>query len=307
MDDRSITITKACVIVILTICNLGVSQSSTEPSKDKMSRDRHRGFLPTTFCFAVYMFLLIHHGGSKCVHKTPRHLKKEGCVNHCPSADQCPEECTDCVSGFYGSDCRRSCRGNCLNGRCALLANGRAVNCTEGCVLGWRGLTCSTRCKRPCLECDRYTGDCVGQCRDGFCGPWCLQRCPYPCSKCDKSTGECLSNSSGAIDLSLKKNNMPVALRQTHGNNTRKIPTGNINMSHSSREPHQHLAMPSTSFSDRWTTSPYFPTAIAVLSAVITFIIVGFIFHRMKVAMEQKRKGDQLVNSSQTKRLILLL
>ncbi|XP_046567922.1 uncharacterized protein LOC124276338 isoform X1 [Haliotis rubra] len=97
---------------------------------------------------------------------------------------------------------------------------------------------------------------------------------------------------------------MPVALRQTHGKNKRKIHTSNINMSHSSREFHQHFVMPSTSFSDRWTTSPYFPTAIAVLAAVITFIIVGFIFHRMKVTMEQKRKGDQLVNSSQTKRLI---
>ncbi|XP_046560262.1 uncharacterized protein LOC124269297 isoform X2 [Haliotis rubra] len=67
---------------------------------------------------------------------------------------------------------------------------------------------------------------------------------------------------------------------------------------------HQLHEMPSTSLSDRWTTSPYLPTAIAVLSAVITFGIVSFIFHRMKVALEQKRKGDQLVNSSQTKRLI---
>ncbi|XP_046567903.1 multiple epidermal growth factor-like domains protein 11 isoform X2 [Haliotis rubra] len=153
---------------------------------DKMSRDRHRGVLPTTCCFAVYMFLLIHHGDST----TPRHFNKTGCV-----------------SGFYGSDCRRSCRGNCLNGRCALLANGRSVNCTEGCVLGWRGLTCSTRCKRPCLECDRYTGDCVGQCRDGFCGAGCLQRCPYQFSTCDKSC------------VTPRKPKMTDALRETHGSN----------------------------------------------------------------------------------------
>ncbi|XP_046560264.1 multiple epidermal growth factor-like domains protein 10 [Haliotis rubra] len=250
----------------------------------------------------VEMVLLSHHVDAKCVSKA-RRVVKAGCKEHCPE-NQWPEECTDCVSGFYGPDCRRSCRGNCLHGRCALLANGRAVNCTEGCVLGWRGLTCSTRCKRPCLECDRYTGDCVGQCRDGFYGPECLQRCLYPCSKCDKSTGECLSNSSDAIDLSLKKNKMPVALRQTHGNNTRKIHTSNINMSHSSREPHQHLAMPSPSSSDRWAISPYFSTAIAVLAAVITFIIVGFIFHRMKVTMEQKGKEVQVVNSTQTESLI---
>ncbi|XP_046560258.1 multiple epidermal growth factor-like domains protein 11 [Haliotis rubra] len=168
-----------------------------------MSRDRHRGVLPATFCFAVYMFLLIRHGDST----TPRHLKKEDCVNYCHSADQCPEECTDCVSGFYGSDCRWSCRGNCLNGRCALLANGQAVNCTEGCVLGWRGLTCSTSCKRPCLECDRYTGDCVGQCRDGFCGPECLQRCPYPFSTCVKSC------------VTPRKLKMTDAIGETHGSN----------------------------------------------------------------------------------------
>ncbi|XP_067677124.1 scavenger receptor class F member 1-like isoform X3 [Haliotis asinina] len=131
----------------------------------KMSRVQHNRVLPTTFSFAVYMFLLIHLG----------------------------------YSGFYGSDCRRSCWGHCFNGRCALLASGRAVNCTEGCVLGWRGLTCTTRCKRPCLKCDRNTGDCVGQCRDGFCGAGCLQRCP---------------NKSYVMPRTLK---LTHALGQTHG------------------------------------------------------------------------------------------
>ncbi|XP_067677121.1 scavenger receptor class F member 1-like isoform X2 [Haliotis asinina] len=130
-----------------------------------MSRVQHNRVLPTTFSFAVYMFLLIHLG----------------------------------YSGFYGSDCRRSCWGHCFNGRCALLASGRAVNCTEGCVLGWRGLTCTTRCKRPCLKCDRNTGDCVGQCRDGFCGAGCLQRCP---------------NKSYVMPRTLK---LTHALGQTHG------------------------------------------------------------------------------------------
>ncbi|XP_067677128.1 multiple epidermal growth factor-like domains protein 10 isoform X2 [Haliotis asinina] len=266
-------------------------------SPDKMSRVRHHRVLPTTISFAVYIFLLIHHGDSECVRSSPRHLKKEGCVNYCPSADQSPEECTDCISGFYGSDCRRSCRGHCLNGRCALLANGRAINCTDGCVLGWRGLTCSTRCKRPCLKCDRYTGDCEGQCRDGFYGAGCLQRCLYPCSKSDKSTGECLSNSSDGTDLSLKKDNMAVVLDQTQGNN--KIDSDNI-----SRDPHQHLALPSPSLCDKWTLSPYIPPAIAVLAAVITFSIVSFIFVRKKMTMELKRKGDQFVNAPQTKSLI---
>ncbi|XP_067677134.1 angiopoietin-1 receptor-like isoform X2 [Haliotis asinina] len=265
-----------------------------------MDYNRHNPVASLIIITLVNVILLSQYGDTKCVSEARRVLKA-GCENYCPE-NQCPEECTDCISGFYGPDCRRSCRGHCLKGRCTLLANGRAINCTDGCVLGWRGLTCNTRCKYPCLECDRYSGDCVGQCRAGFYGAGCLERCLFPCSKCAKNTGVCLNSSSVNMDLSLQQKDMPVALRQTHVNNTRTVHTSN--KSHSSRDPHQHFATPTTAFSDRWTISAYFPTAIAVLSAVITFVIVSFTFIRLKATMEQKRKGFQLVNSTQTKSLI---
>ncbi|XP_046355392.1 multiple epidermal growth factor-like domains protein 10 isoform X1 [Haliotis rufescens] len=258
-------------------------------SPDKMNWDGHEGLLPTTFLFVAYVFLLIHQGDTTCVYKT-RRLLKDGCVNYCPE-DQCPEECTYCDSGFYGSDCTRSCRGHCLNGRCALLANGRAVNCTEGCVEGWRGLTCSTRCKYPCRECGRYTGDCVGQCRDGFYGPGCLQRCPYTCSRCDKNSGVCLPNTSADADLSPIKHKMTLSL--TNGSDINKTHSSHVNKTHSSHkaELHQHSAMTSRPLGDRWSISPYFLTGVAVLSAVITFIIVSIAITRMKATRMQSKTG----------------
>ncbi|XP_071117146.1 angiopoietin-1 receptor-like [Haliotis cracherodii] len=240
----------------------------------------------------LHVLLLYQYGDTKCVYKT-RRLLKDGCVNYCPE-EQCPEECSYCDSGFYGSDCTRSCRGHCLNGRCALLANGRAVNCTEGCVEGWRGLTCSTRCKYPCRECGRYTGDCVGRCRDGFYGPGCLQRCPYTCSRCDKNSGVCLPNTSVDADLSPIKHKMTLSL--THGSD----------MTHSSHkaELHQHPAMTSTPHGDSWSFNSQVSTSVAVLSAVITFIVISFTIFRVKVTMPQKKKWVLLGNSPDTESLI---
>ncbi|XP_071119651.1 uncharacterized protein [Haliotis cracherodii] len=97
-----------------------------------------------------------------------------------------------CPVGFYGPDCTRSCPPYCAEGRCELLSSGRSVNCTQGCQDGYRGLTCNTRCKRPCLTCDRYTGDCTGPCRSGFYGSRCLKRCLHLCLRCDKGSGRCL-------------------------------------------------------------------------------------------------------------------
>ncbi|XP_067677129.1 uncharacterized protein [Haliotis asinina] len=231
-----------------------------------MSWKRQCRVLQTTFSFAVYISLLIHHGDTKCVSEA-RRVVKAGCNNYCPE-NQCPEECTDCISGFYGPDCRRSCRGHCFNGRCDLLTNGRAVNCTDGCELGWRGLTCNTKCKRPCLKCDRYTGNCVGQCRDGFCGPGCLQRCLYSLSACDKSCARPLKMTQTLEPAHHRSHKSKFDIKDL--NNTHHV--------HKEEHPQQSAAEVTPDYGTRQIT-PYFHAGagIAVLAAVTAVIVVSVI------------------------------
>ncbi len=73
-----------------------------------------------------------------------------------------------------------------------MLPSGRALNCTHGCATGYRGLSCNTKCKYPCIECSRYTNQCVGPCREGFFGSLCLKRCQQECVACDKTSGGCI-------------------------------------------------------------------------------------------------------------------
>ncbi|XP_067678534.1 uncharacterized protein [Haliotis asinina] len=155
-------------------------------------RIREKGIMSqyTVGIVAIVVAILSAFGGTSCV-TTPFNKECNQACNTCPGAT-CSDNCITCPATYYGTDCTRNCPTHCKEGRCELLSNGRSVNCTMGCQTGYRGLTCNTGCKRPCLTCDRYSGRCTGPCRDGFYGGECLQRCSYTCNRCDKGTGKCL-------------------------------------------------------------------------------------------------------------------
>ncbi|XP_046355468.2 multiple epidermal growth factor-like domains protein 6 [Haliotis rufescens] len=150
------------------------------------------------FCHTLTLFLTIAFTEvAICVSLSSNVLCDKEC-NAC-SSHKCSDNCIKCPTGFYGPDCTRSCPPHCAEGCCELLSSGRSVNCTQGCQDGYRGLTCNTRCKRPCLTCDRYTGDCTGPCRNGFYGSGCTRRCSQPCDYCVKVTGECVEQCNDSL------------------------------------------------------------------------------------------------------------
>ena len=136
--------------------------------------------------------------------------------------------CTECVPGYYGSQCKNQCSSDCLNGICA-QQNGYCI-CKEGkfgmrcdrdcpmtcsscinyrpglcqeCDAGTYGDMCEKECSKNCeytsysyQHCDKVTGKCRDGCRSGYYGDLCTQRCERCLGSCVRETGVCTSGCS---------------------------------------------------------------------------------------------------------------
>ncbi|XP_052687055.1 multiple epidermal growth factor-like domains protein 10 [Crassostrea angulata] len=92
-----------------------------------------------------------------------------------------------CSQGTYGDQCDSECR-NCVDNRC----DGYTGACESGCIIGWQGATCETKCNTNCLQnkCDQNTGFCTVGCSAGWFGNTCNRQCPMQCVlSCDRSLG----------------------------------------------------------------------------------------------------------------------
>ncbi|XP_071116408.1 scavenger receptor class F member 2-like [Haliotis cracherodii] len=135
----------------------------------------------------------------------------EPCNEHCISiSNTCPLNCSDkdtvnyctltshnqsgectrgCVDGWYGPLCSSRCDTNCLNRRCDLTGT-----CVEGCKIGYFGKNC-TPCSETCLHhtCHSNSGSCTHGCSQGWYGEMCDQTCAV-CRDgvCHQKTGTCI-------------------------------------------------------------------------------------------------------------------
>ncbi|XP_071099043.1 cell death abnormality protein 1-like [Haliotis cracherodii] len=144
----------------------------------------------------------------------------EECVSQYfgPNCEYLCEHCRDtcqfgclrgCKTGFYGAACEKECSTNCglspmmLDNSTAdtrpvtndtVECNQYSGDCLHGCVDGWLGPHCSSRCNINCRNgrCND-TGDCVDGCVDGWFGPHCSSQCNVNCrsGRCN-DTGDCV-------------------------------------------------------------------------------------------------------------------
>ncbi|XP_071078474.1 multiple epidermal growth factor-like domains protein 10 [Haliotis cracherodii] len=121
----------------------------------------------------------------------PLNCSDKDTVNYCtPTSHNQSGECTrGCVDGWYGPTCSSRCDANCLNHRCDLTGT-----CVEGCKIGYFGKNC-TPCSETCLNhtCHSNTGSCTHGCSQGWYGEVCDQTCAV-CRDgvCHQKTGTCI-------------------------------------------------------------------------------------------------------------------
>ncbi|XP_046578108.1 tyrosine-protein kinase receptor Tie-1-like isoform X2 [Haliotis rubra] len=115
------------------------------------------------------------------------------CGAKCLSCDY--SVCTECVYGWYGTDCTEECQG-CWYGKC-VKEDGRCVQCQPG----YHSNDCNVPCPRGCRAssdgnryCDRHTERCLEGCVPGRWGHQCQKLCPGNCdqSACHQDAGTCL-------------------------------------------------------------------------------------------------------------------
>ncbi|XP_067678468.1 scavenger receptor class F member 1-like [Haliotis asinina] len=116
--------------------------------------------------------------------------------------EPCPENCLDnrcnffrghcdfCKPGFIGEKCDLSCT-NCADNACTYNKLLSSIRCTKGCVRGWTGVDCLTRCSSACAgETCNTDGSCQ-ECRNGYHGYKCTEKCTDDCLTCEKNSGLC--------------------------------------------------------------------------------------------------------------------
>ena len=118
------------------------------------------------------------------------YLSGEDCTQ-CP--DQCTRctdsnQCTLCISGYYGRNCQDVCASSCRNLHCEKELG----TCLEGCVEGYflDDNTCIS-CPPRCNSCDDWFT--CSACKTGFWGYQCREDCPNTCVRCAVEDGQCLS------------------------------------------------------------------------------------------------------------------
>ncbi|XP_046327732.1 scavenger receptor class F member 2-like isoform X1 [Haliotis rufescens] len=114
----------------------------------------------------------------------------------------CPENCLEnrcnqlrgycghCNPAFSGRTCNIPCT-NCIDNVCTYNEFLSSVNCTKGCIKGWRNEDCLTRCSNTCADerCNK-DGSCK-TCRNGYSGAKCTERCEDECLLCEQKSGLC--------------------------------------------------------------------------------------------------------------------
>ncbi|XP_056003638.1 multiple epidermal growth factor-like domains protein 6 [Ostrea edulis] len=119
----------------------------------------------------------------------------------------CEIQVNGCEIGKYGDGCRDCsgcrtcdvisgvcpsvpCSVNCISGLC----DSTTGYCTQGCVNGSWGKTCTSICPQNCQDgsCDRTSGYCNG-CSNNYWGQTCNTSCPQNCNRgvCDRTNGSC--------------------------------------------------------------------------------------------------------------------
>ncbi|XP_046327745.2 platelet endothelial aggregation receptor 1-like [Haliotis rufescens] len=115
------------------------------------------------------------------------------CGDHCLDCKH--GTCSECIYGWYGTDCTKSCQG-CWYDRCE-RDTGRCVQCSPG----YYSNACNKGCPLDCREsydgdryCDRDTGGCLEGCVPRRWGHQCERVCSSTCeeSVCDQDEGTCL-------------------------------------------------------------------------------------------------------------------
>ncbi|XP_060074886.1 multiple epidermal growth factor-like domains protein 6 [Ylistrum balloti] len=131
---------------------------------------------------------------------TPRSVAMSGCSTKC-SISHCTwcefnstgsETCLMCSEGWYpsASGCQ-SCSDHCVGTerKCDNITG----NCLRGCLQGWHGKRCLTRCNDHCAQCNETSGVCR-ICNSGFWGDECENTCEQGCKQCTSKMEECKSD-----------------------------------------------------------------------------------------------------------------
>ncbi|XP_056002221.1 platelet endothelial aggregation receptor 1-like isoform X2 [Ostrea edulis] len=119
----------------------------------------------------------------------------------------CEIQVNGCEIGKYGDGCRDCsgcrtcdvisgvcpsvpCSVNCISGLC----DSTTGYCTQGCVNGYWGKTCTSICPQNCQggSCDSTSGYC-NDCSNNYWGQTCNTSCPQNCNRgvCDQKNGSC--------------------------------------------------------------------------------------------------------------------
>ncbi|XP_052761587.1 multiple epidermal growth factor-like domains protein 10 [Mya arenaria] len=114
--------------------------------------------------------------------------------------------CDECVVGYYGETCQQQCSVGCStsycskdDGSCNCDKNFVQVKC-DACTIGLYGLYCDLHCSDNCAgdTCSRIDGACTDGCVNGYSGSNCTTKCETGCASCqqfDKSY--CISCTHG--------------------------------------------------------------------------------------------------------------
>lgn len=108
---------------------------------------------------------------------------------------------SECLSGYFGVRCNKTCSGHCLNNSSCHPIDG---TCVSGCQDGFTGNLCNA-CKSVylchCVHCQHCPMliECIVQkltisvvaCRKGYYGRNCSRTCPSNCKACKATDGTC--------------------------------------------------------------------------------------------------------------------
>ncbi|XP_067678721.1 scavenger receptor class F member 2-like [Haliotis asinina] len=98
------------------------------------------------------------------------------CLNdNCTPGGVCKD---GCEQGFFGDECNRLCRVQCVESRCHISLETGSAACDIGCIPGFRGRYCERKCPRRCAVCNNT------MCFKCTNASWYGENCRMYCSHC---------------------------------------------------------------------------------------------------------------------------